>query len=617
MVAADRSGSNAGAMQNANTLGAARFARANIGFGISSLFIFFSVLLAAEVVLELAHIFYLQVTTFHPLPHLDEWRTFILFSRIEKDPGSWSLLLVPHAEHRPFLGRLVFLLDNKLVHGTGALSLVAIDCVQLGLIGIWIYLLTGKASRNEGARLAWPQMLALSVAAVLLSGHQMSNFIRGFQVTMFMAYFFATLSFAAFASALPKPASGRPATFVLLIALSCLSGICAAFSVGNGLIALPIVFVMACVRRRELPVGAILLIAITAAATIGAYVNAPGSILGRADYQLSPNRVGELAAYFLAFLGGPWASVAPNGTIIAGLVTLLLSACAAVRYWRRDRLCSFELVSVGLIALAIASAAMTALARLRFGLEGAVESRYSTTVLMLYAALLVSFWPRVQIDAEPAWATRPNPPLTAALAMLVVGILAYGIASHWKLPYDYSGFRTMKADAEVAYVANVQDPLAFEHVAPRPQVELAWRARDYVLRHNLSVFSTMAAQSSGRPLTGVFSASDGQCIGRLDQLERTIAGPNGGFRVAGWAWDSNNRSVPPAALLVEDGIVKGIGRFVRVRPDVVTAIPEAADVKAGFVGYVPRGVAKVMAYVLDRNQTSACRIPGDLVLPPE
>ena len=30
----------------------------------------------------------------------------------------------------------------------------------------------------------------------------------------------------------------------------------------------------------------------------------------------------------------------------------------------------------------------------------------------------------------------------------------------------------MKAEAEVAYVANVQDPLAFKNVVPQPQLEL-------------------------------------------------------------------------------------------------------------------------------------------------
>ena len=301
---------------------------------------------------------------------------------------------------------------------------------------------------------------------------------------------------------------------------------------------------------------------------------------------------------------------------MAGLVTLLSSGYAILAYWRRrDRLHAHELVSAGLITLALGSAAATALARLRFGIEAATESRYSTTVLVLYAALLVSVWPKIPAGAGSAASNRPSAVQTGALAVLVLFTLAYAAASHWKLPYDYSAFPNMKAEAEVAYVANVQDPLAFKNVVPQPQLELAWQARGYALRHKLSVFSTAAAQSVGRPLTDVFRVSDGGCIGHLDQVERVIEGPNGGFRLAGWAWDSHDRSGPAAVMLVEGGIVKGIGRFIAARPDVVSALPESHGLRTGFVGYVPRGVAKVTAYVLDRDQRSACRIPGELALP--
>src|ERR1051326_2938776 len=601
-------------MDHANSFDSPRGRRTNIASILSHLIILSSALLAAEIVLALARIFYLQVITFHPLPHLDEWRTMILFSRVEEESGSWSSLLVPHAEHRPLLPRLIFLLDAKLAHGTGALSLAAIDCLLLGLAAIWTFLLMANPGGNRRVRLATPYLLALCIALLLFSGHQISNFLRGFQVAMFMLYFFAILSFAAFALAL-RPASTRS---VLLIFLACFFAVCAAFSLGNGLIVLPILFVVACLRRRELPAGTILTIGIISGATIAAYLYLPGSILGvlaRTDYKLAPDRVGELARFFLAFLGGTWASIAPDSVTAAGLITLLLSACAMSAYWRRDRLRSYELVSAGVIVLALGSAGVVSLVRLRFGIEAATESRYSTTVLMLYAAILVAFWPRLHGDAEANGLGRPSTVHTGALALFVFGTLTYGVASHWKLPYAYSEFPDMKADAEVAYVANVQDPLPFRHVVPQPQLELAWRAREYLLRHGLSVFSTTEAQSIDRPLTDVFPASDGRCIGRLDRIDRVIAGTNGGFRVSGWAWDTKDRSAPRTVLLVEDGIVKGIGRVITARPDVVTAVPEVRTLKNGFAGYVPRGVAKVTAYVLDRDQTSVCRIPGDLALP--
>jgi len=584
---------------------------------IPYLIVFFSVLLAAEIALAFAHIVYVQITSFHPLPHLDEWRTLILFSRVEQNPDAWSLLFAPHAEHRPLLPRLVFLLDEKLAHGTGAFSLVVIDCLALALAAICSFLLIGRAGRNAREQLAAPYVLALCIAALLLSGHQMANFVRGFQATVFVLYLFAMLSFAAFAMAL-QAATMRRSQSILLLSLSCFFAVCASFSMANGLIVLPVLFIMACDRRRDLPAGTIPIIGIVSVATLVAYLTAPGSIigvLGRTDYKLTPDRTVELANFVLAFLGGPWVSIAPGSAIVIGLVTLLLSMVALIKYRRCDHPCPYELVSVGLITLALGSAIAAALARLRFGIEAATESRYSTTVLVLYAALLVSFWPRVPAEAASATSNRPSAVSTRALAMLVAGTIAFTAASHWKLPYDFSEFANRKADAEVAYVANVQDALAFRHVAPEPQLEVAWQARGYALRHKLSVFSTIPAQSMNRPLIDIFTAADGRCTGHLDEIERIVAGPDGGFRIAGWAWDTNSRSVPRAVLLVEDGIVKGIGRFITSRPDVVAALPEVLDVKNGFIGYVPRGVAKVTAYVLNRNQTSACRIPGELALP--
>jgi hypothetical protein len=90
-----------------NTLGAApaartSAARTSIIPGSSHLILLLSAVLVVLIAVEFAHIVYPQVASFHPLPHLDEWRTLILFSRIEQNADAWSLLLVPHAEHRPF-----------------------------------------------------------------------------------------------------------------------------------------------------------------------------------------------------------------------------------------------------------------------------------------------------------------------------------------------------------------------------------------------------------------------------------------------------------------------------------------------------------------------------------
>jgi hypothetical protein len=371
------------------------------------------------------------------------------------------------------------------------------------------------------------------------------------------------------------------------------------------------------------------MIGIVTILTIAFYFTGPGQILGRTYHKIAASMLLDVAKFFLAFLGGPWATITPSGATVVGLITLLLAIYAAATNWRRSSLCSYEVVATGMIVLILTSAVAAALGRV--GISTATESRYSTPVLMLYAGIIVSFWPRIlerdESDGHCGPGIQARGRKLAVPILVVACTLAYGAASHWRLPYQYKDLPKIKANAEVAYLGNVQDPDVVKYVAmgtgslrdPDPIkyaaliTQQAWQSRHYLLRHELSVFSTMAGRSIDRPLTDVFAVSDHQCLGHLDKVERTIPGATGGFRIIGRAWDSDERSVPPAVVLVEDGTIKGIGRFImeRLAPKL-----EMSDVRHGFVAYVSHGVRVVTAYALNRDQTLACRIPGDLSMPP-
>src|SRR5262249_37655016 len=218
------------------------------------------------------------------------------------------------------------------------------------------------------------------------------------------------------------------------------------------------------------------------------------------NHKIAANMLGDAARFFLAFLGGPWATIMPRGgTSVAGLVTLLLAIYAVAATWRRGNLRSHEIVATGTIVLVLGSAAAAALGRVG-GIS--TESRYSTPVLMLYAGIIVLFWPRLPgpgESARPCGQARSRK--LAIPVFLVACLLAYGAASHWRLPYEYRDLPRMKANAEVAYVGNVQDPDAVKRIAmgtgyvgvPDPAeyaaliTEHAWRSRRYLLRHHFSV----------------------------------------------------------------------------------------------------------------------------------
>jgi len=575
-----------------------------------------SILLVAAVVAEGAHIAYLQFVTFHPLPWNDEWYTLALFSQMEETSGSWRLLFTPHNEHRLALPRIASLLDVKLAGGTGAFTLLALDCLVLTTIALWGLLISGKWGNNRQPNLTAPHVLTLCIAGILLSGHQMSNFLWPFQISVFMVYLFAILAFASLGSAIQNASGRLLGRFGLFILLSCGFALCAALSLGNGIIVLPILFIIAFFNRHILSVGIAWIVGAIAVVVLGSYFHGLGS-----SFPLEVDAFSIIAVrfvwFFLHFLGGPWATAAPAAVGFAGLVTILLALYALLKHRPAADPRLYQVVAFGIIVLVLVSAAVVAVGRVQLGIEAAVESRYSTPVLILYSAILVSVWPRNRIEAATAEAQK----LTfraklheIGIALVVACILVYGVKSHLELPYNYEPLPRLKSDAEIGYVSNVQDPEHFKYVAP--SIDKAWGVRRYLLRNNLSVFSTAISRSVDRRLAGIFTVGDRPCLGHLDQVESIVPGPDGGARISGWAWDSSNRRVPRGIVFVESGVVRGIGRFIVERPDVVAARPAVTELRNGFVGYVPRGVTKATAYILNPDETSVCLIPGELSVSP-
>src|ERR1043165_5108372 len=79
---------------------------------------------------QLAHIVYLQIATFHPMPWADDWGTLFLFALAEKAPGTGlGFLFFPHNEHRIAIPRLITLVDLIAARGTGVINLTTIFVV--------------------------------------------------------------------------------------------------------------------------------------------------------------------------------------------------------------------------------------------------------------------------------------------------------------------------------------------------------------------------------------------------------------------------------------------------------------------------------------------------------
>jgi hypothetical protein len=544
------------------------------------------------------NIAYLASSTFHPMPWQDEWDTISLFQQMgETSHNAWRLFFLPHNEHRLAFPRLVYSIDFALARGTGALNLFAILVLHGGLA----ICLIRSLYRDRDTSSLTSALAAFSIICVLFSGHQMSNFLWGFQVQVTAIYFFVALAFWYLGEILDVDSKRSPWLSLGAVALF---SVLAVLSMGNGIAILPIIlFVIAC-HSRQNALQKLIVFGVFALAVIVWYVR---PLLGRqtsGSFATVIQSPVEAVLFLLSFLGGPLANVASSFVIPFGAVIAGLSAIVLICYpFRRQPLRS-ETLSFGLVAFGVISALMVTVSRLRFGLEGAVESRYGTPVLVLYASLIVWFWHRLPWRYPTKLAAFSIYGLAAILAV-------YSVASHLHLPYDYSPLKKLKSAAEAAFVSGVRDDAVLHRVSA--PLQKAWELRPFLMREGLSIFSSPLARMMNQRLSDLATIVEGQCLGHLDGVLYEVNGPNGGYAVHGWAFDMTKRAAPIGiALTDKDGLVRGIGRVTEARPDVIAAFSEINTQDTGFVGYVPSTAFPTTAYAVINGGANACPLPGHI-----
>jgi hypothetical protein len=533
-------------------------------------------IVGAVAVFDVGRVISRQVATFHPVPWADEWDSLFIFDLAERSPGTGiGLLFFPHNEHRIAIPRLFTLLDLFFAHGSGASTLATIIIAAAATAAVLWWFLRDRVAR--------PTLLTCAIVCLLFSAGQMSNFLWGFQTQVALLYLFAVLAFCFTATAIENDSKAR-------YLAACVFAACGALCQSPGLLLFPAMLIVSIGARlwgRGNWTGPILIATSGAGMTLF-YIVGPGWNPA-STYTIASLR--DLIIFALSFLGSPFAAIAPGMVVPAGAVAAGLAAGLVIFWLKRPPAHTDQTMMAGMCLFLGAIAFTAAITRSYLGLEGATESRFVTPAIMLYAALLIGLWPKIH----------------PSLAMLsATGVAAYSILSHIWLPYDYDPLVQIKLNAEIAYVAGVKDREPLSRVG---NLEREWQVRPFVLRHGLQPFASPESRSIGHHLAEFFVVAPGLCRGNLDNDVVSITGDEGGYRLAGWALSDNGRA-PPAVLLVQDGIVRGIGRFVQDRPDVLSSVGGAAELRVGFAGYVRNLNEPVHAYAIARG--TACRLSGEV-----
>ena len=336
------------------------------------------------------HAIYLTVIIHTPVLQYDEW--LVLARYIEFKMGRLSLLSFLweyYSGHRPALARLLFILDAETVGGTQVLTKTISLSLCVFLTALFAMILLRQKQLPWGARLFGVGLLIL----VFLSNQEIYNFSIGWNNAILSNVWFSVLALYLLTKSIEKTAKGNQAFALLVCAL--LSGVLSTFSLTNGLLIWPIMFLM-CARFRAWPWA--IIVAIVGTVIITTYLwdfQKTGLVL---DALKHPD---ELLYFFVTFLGNPVGlTILPLGlrasTLFGALGILLVVYHFFRQNWRIDHDSPTVCFLLGVCLFFIGTAGLAAIARFKVGAElgvqpvqFALQMRYYSFVSPLWAATLL------------------------------------------------------------------------------------------------------------------------------------------------------------------------------------------------------------------------------------
>jgi hypothetical protein len=486
------------------------------------------------------------VLNYSPVPHWDAWRGVIEWYMYAEQHW-WASLWLLHNEHRLVFSRLIFWMDMRWAGGVNILSYVGIVVVcsllALAMYRVAIY----RADTSPAA--CWA--IGGIVLAFCFSWIQNDNFTWAFQHQWFAVNLFALLAFHAMSVSSTRSFSTTWFTLALL------AGLTSSLSMANGSITW--LLLIALLLYWRFPLRFVVLTIITAAIEVLAYYwHAPGATgtlpHGDALFVIQHQPI-DLVHYAILYLGAPlWFGFHRTDlAFVAGVLVIFGTAAGSLIAIRRRDLEAMPLLAYA--AFACATALETGAGRLSLGLDMVFQSRYTTSALLAWIALLL-FWMRNARPQTSRW------PLYGAT---LVALVAIGIFQPAALrPDRYALFRRLLAGQAIR--EGVYDHTYVGLIFPDDTIlkELAERAR-------LEQLSILAPHALGYDDPPPQLRTDERCEGHVDQSGPTTT--EGKSYADGWVFDQSSGTVPQTVVVTDaDGNTIGNGVVGLKRTDEAAAI---------------------------------------------
>lgn len=542
-----------------------------------------------------------QIVTSHSLvPLWDEWQEIdaIATAPHHQPPLSWLWAL--HNEHRVVFYRLLLLTDIHMFHGKHWISfwcMLAVQFLFLGSLG-WMFRFAGLRGT------LWRAVLGLG-AFSLFCPSQWENFGWAFQISFLLPGFFLMLALSAFLK-YERSIRERCPRWTYL-GLSIVAASAATYSNANGVVLWPllVLIAIALVPRPEV----ILSYAGFGLVLIGSYLHhyaGPSIHSSPLDSIRHPLPVLEYTVGYLGVIFPAWVRIRDMLAVSSGIFGLLIALTVAVWVLRRQQREPLHMALLGLISFTVATAFITALGRIGFGLAQAFASRYQTFNLLFWfstVSLLLLLADEINSSLRTVILTAMAAAMLLAFAVFPLGLKA-------------SRTRTQQSEAAAtALLAGVSDKQALGVLFEDPS--LVWRDADYFRQQHLFMFSDSKNDQMGQSLSGTYRiGSSQQCQGRATMVERVppedllVDKGAGGLRISGWAVEGPSKTPVRSLVIAADDKIVGFaasiaGPFTAKHSELVRK-PESGE----WLGFArPLREAKLIdVYAVDSSADTTCHL---------
>jgi hypothetical protein len=541
-----------------------------------------------------------QIVSSHSLvPLWDEWTEIDAIATAPHHQLPLSWLWSQHSEHRVVFYRLLLLTDVNLFHGKHWISFWCMVAVQILCLALLAWMVHFSGVRGT----LWRAIVGLGGFA-LFCPSQWENFGWAFQISFLLPGFFLLLALSAILKYQRSLQQLQPQR--LYLALSILAAGAATYSNANGIVLWPLLLLVAIALVPRLEAIAsyvgfgVMFIGLYLAHYVGpSYHSSPLNSLRH------PLRIFEYVAGYLGVILPAWVGLRSLVAVSSGIFGLLVALAVVVQVLWRQKREPLQIALLGLMFFALATAFLTALGRLGFGLEQAFSSRYQTFNLL--------FWfSTVSLVLLIADRTISSLRTLLLAAMSAAMLLAFAV---FPLGLKASGTRTQQAEAAAtALLTGVPAKDALGVLYDQSMVVL--RDADYFRQQHLFMFSDIGNDQMGKLLSSTYrTPSSPQCQGQVTTVERIPPEELenrdiSALRISGSTTDGFSGTPGRKFLIVSDDKIVGYGAsvagpFAAKHSDMVRK-----KAPGGWLGFarLSHDASLMDVYAVDGRMGTACHL---------